>query len=339
MEKIYLLDFCSKTILFLNFLELSQKKFKKYEKEKDINIISLLFEKDILQDTKDYKSNITKYQASKNGIKNKLIYEYALSNGYKKININCDQKALNDFIDDLLFPKITKNLGLLYRTKNKILKMIHHSLVNYLLSSLTILIQIKKHYCKRIDDINENNAIIKSLNEKINVLSLENEKLRKTYEEERKILEEKYKSELSEAYIIGTQSDHLIRDLEEQVGKLNFKNIALEKKVTELGSEKLDLKKDINSLKKKDDALSKENKDLNKKYDSLSKENKDLNKKYDSLSKSYDDLNKRFEVLMKEINSLKDTQKKTQKEVIEEFSKIVIGSIEEKTKEFLNNDD
>ena len=86
--------------------------------------------------------------------------------------------------------------------------MIHHSLLKNLLRAQTILIQIKKHYCKRIEDIDENNTkIIKSLNEKINILSFENEKLRKIFEEEKKILEEKYKnkSELSEAYIIDTQ--------------------------------------------------------------------------------------------------------------------------------------
>jgi len=153
MEKIFLLDFCSKSILFLKFLELSLKKYAKYEKEKDINVISQLFEKDILQDTKDYNSNINIYQASTNGIKSKLIYQYALSNGYKKININCEEKALNDFIDDLLFPQITNKIGSLYRAKNKILKMIHHSLLNYLLNSQIILMQIKKHYCKRINDI------------------------------------------------------------------------------------------------------------------------------------------------------------------------------------------
>jgi len=71
MEKIYLLYFCSKSILFLKFLELSLKKFAKYEKEKekDIHAISQLFEKDIIQDTKDYNSNIIIYQDSKNGIK------------------------------------------------------------------------------------------------------------------------------------------------------------------------------------------------------------------------------------------------------------------------------
>ena len=69
MEKIYLLYFCSKSILFLKFLELSLKKYAKYEKEKDINVISQLFEKDIIQDTKDYNSNIIIYQDSKNGIK------------------------------------------------------------------------------------------------------------------------------------------------------------------------------------------------------------------------------------------------------------------------------
>ena len=42
---------------------------------------------------------------------------------------------------------------------------------------------------------------------------------------------------------------------------------------------------------------------------------------------------------MKEITSLKNTQKKTQKEIIGKFSKIVIGCIEEKTKEFLKNND
>ena len=54
---------------------------------------------------------------------------------------------------------------------------------------------MKQYYCKRIDDLNENNIkIIKSLNEKINMLSFENEKLRKIYEEERKILEEKFQN-------------------------------------------------------------------------------------------------------------------------------------------------
>jgi hypothetical protein len=54
---------------------------------------------------------------------------------------------------------------------------------------------MKQYYCKRIDDLNENNTkIIKSLNEKINMLSFENEKLRKIYEEERKILEEKFQN-------------------------------------------------------------------------------------------------------------------------------------------------
>lgn len=124
---------------------------------------------------------------------------------------------------------------------------------------------MKQYYCKRIDDLNENNIkIIKSLNEKINMLSFENEKLRKIYEEERKILEEKFqnKSKLSKEYIIDTQSDHLIRDLEYQVNILNSKNINLGKKVTELEYEKLDLKKNIDALKKNDDALSKENKEI-----------------------------------------------------------------------------
>ena len=58
MEKSYFLDFCSKSILFLKFLELSLKKFEKYGKEK----------------AKNYNSNITLYQASTNGIKNNLIY-------------------------------------------------------------------------------------------------------------------------------------------------------------------------------------------------------------------------------------------------------------------------
>ena len=172
---------------------------------------------------------------------------------YKKININVDVKGLNDFIDDFLFPQITSNLGPLYRGKHIILKIIHHSLLNYLLSSQTILIQMKQYYCKRIDDLNKNNSkIIKSLNEKINMLSFENEKLRKIYEEERKILEEKFqnKSKLSKEYIIDTQSDHLIRDLEYQVNRLNSKNINLGKKVTELEYEKLDLKKNIDALKK-----------------------------------------------------------------------------------------
>lgn len=87
--------------------------------------------------------------------------------------------------------------------------------------------------------------------------------------------------------------------------------------------------------KKNDDALSKENKEVKKRYD-------DLNKKYDVLSKEnkevkkwYDDLNKKFEVLVKEITFLKDTKKKTQKEIVGKFSKIVICSIKEKTKEFL----
>ena len=115
---------------------------------------------------------------------------------YKRsININIDVKGLNDFIDDFLFPQITYNFDPLYRTKHIILKIIHHSLLNYLLSSQTILIQMKQYYCKRIDDLNENNIkIIKSLNEKINMLSFENEKLRKIYEEERKILEEKFQN-------------------------------------------------------------------------------------------------------------------------------------------------
>jgi len=141
--------------------------------------------------------------------------------------------------------------------------MIHHSLLKNLLRAQTILIQIKKHYCKRIEDIDENNTkIIKSLNEKINILSFENEKLRKIFEEEKKILEEKYKnkSELSEAYIIDNQNDHLIRDLEYQVNTLNSKNIDLEKRVTKLECEKLYLKKKIDALKKNDDALYKENK-------------------------------------------------------------------------------
>ena len=174
---------------------------------------------------------------------------------YKRsININIDVKGLNDFIDDFLFPQITSNLGPLYRGKHIILKIIHHSLLlNYFLISQIILIQMKQYYCKRIDDLNENNTkIIKSLNEKINMLSFENEKLRKIYEEERKILEEKFqnKSKLSKEYIIDTQSDHLIRDLEYQVNRLNSKNINLGKKVTELEYEKLDLKKNINALKK-----------------------------------------------------------------------------------------
>ena len=96
------------------------------------------------------------------------------------------------------------------------------------------------------------------------MLSFENEKLRKIYEEERKILEEKFqnKSKLSKEYIIDTQSDHLIRDLEYQINRLNSKNINLGKKVTELEYEKLDLKKNIDALKKSDDALSKENKEI-----------------------------------------------------------------------------
>ena len=96
------------------------------------------------------------------------------------------------------------------------------------------------------------------------MLSFENEKLRKIYEEERKILEEKFqnKSKLSKEYIIDTQSDHLIRDLEYQINRLNSKNINLGKKVTELEYEKLDLKKNIDALKKNDDALSKENKEI-----------------------------------------------------------------------------
>jgi len=347
MEKIYLLDFCSKSILFLKFLELSLNKFSKYEKEKDINIISQLFEKDILQDTKNYNTNISLYQASKNGIKNKLIYEYAVANKYNKININCDEKDLNDFIDKLLFPQIVNKLGSLYRTKNKILKMIHHSLLNYLLSSQAILIHIKQCYCKRIYDSEDNEKTIKSLKEKINILSFENERLKKIYEEERKILEEKNKNKSFQvSYLLGTQSDHLIRELEKQLSETISKNINLEGRVTQLESEKLALKKNIEDLKIKDESLYKENDVLNKKYEILSKEHKDLNKKYDVLSKEnkevrkcYDDLNKRFELLIKEIASLKDTQKKTQKETIGKFSKIVIDSIKEKTKEFLNNDD
>lgn len=57
--------------------------------------------------------------------------------------------------------------------------MIHHSLLNYLLSSQAILIQIKQYYCKRINDFVDNEKTIKSLNEKINILSFENEKLKK----------------------------------------------------------------------------------------------------------------------------------------------------------------
>ena len=156
MEKSYFFDFCSKSNLFLKFLELSLKKFEKYGQEK-----AQSFEKDILQDIKNYNSNITLYQASTNGIKNNLIYQYALSKGYKKININVDVKGLNDFIEDFLFPQITYNLGPLYKTMHIILKIIHHSLLlNYFLISQIILIQMKQYYCKRIDDLNENNIKI-----------------------------------------------------------------------------------------------------------------------------------------------------------------------------------
>ena len=81
---------------------------------------------------------------------------------YKRsININIDVKGLNDFIDDFLFPQITSNLGPLYRGKHIILKIIHHSLLlNYFLISQIILIQMKQYYCKRIDDLNENNIKI-----------------------------------------------------------------------------------------------------------------------------------------------------------------------------------
>ena len=58
------------------------------------------------------------------------------------------------------------------------------------------------------------------------------------------------KTKLSKEYIIDIQSEHLIRDLEYQINRLNSKNINLGKKVTELEYEKLDLKKNINALKK-----------------------------------------------------------------------------------------
>ena len=59
------------------------------------------------------------------------------------------------------------------------------------------------------------------------------------------------KTKLSKEYIIDIQSEHLIRDLEYQINRLNSKNINLGKKVTELEYEKLDLKKNIDALNKK----------------------------------------------------------------------------------------
>ena len=129
------------------------------KKKKNIDLGYFLFEKDYLQVTKEYNSNVVKYQKSQNGTKNKIMYDYATSKSFKKIALN------------------------------HTLKLIHHLLLNYLFSSQSILIELRKQYCKGLDNIDENNKkIINSLDDKINKLSFENEKLRKTFEENRKIL-------------------------------------------------------------------------------------------------------------------------------------------------------